>query len=504
MSDSACSSAAQTDVASVIVDTSGYASDCNFSDFMPQHAMKPYRILATMELIRALKIVQKANEAIKSEPATDAGSKTSSASPRLASRARRHGIKMPSKRNRSKWKPASSESVLLPEPGETAGPSPPIRCRLIVPPLLPIQELERVHALTYLGNLGLHNTASWAWTPNTSRAPFSPDCPPVEGIMEHSIATASGTMMGAVLLNARKTRVAIHWGGGMHHAKCGECSGFCYINDIVLGIIELLKVHQRVLYIDLDAHHGDGVDEAFCHSSRVFTLSLHKFGESYFPGTGHPRDCGWGEGKHYTMNLSLWDGITDFFYVSLFNAALETIHEHFKPDAIVLQCGADSLGGDRLGTFNLSSWGHGACVQRVYELGTPLLAVGGGGYTIRNVAKLWAYETAILCGVAHAFPPHTVVPIADMPLSGWLFQDQPQLLVAMDASFHQVAGWSVQRGYRTILDQIKAGGENLRRVVALQKVSPRGSEGVQKEKESAHSEEDIKLNSLEETASSTL
>lgn len=263
----------------------------------------------------------------------------------------------------------------------------------------------------------------------------------------------------------------------MHHTKCGECSGFCYVNDIVLGITELLRAHERVLYIDLDAHHGDGVDEAFCQSNRVFTLSLHKFGDGFFPGTGHPRDTGFGEGLHYTMNLSLWDGINDFFYVSIFSAALKAIVANFHPDAIVLQCGADSLAGDRLGTFNLSSWGHGTCVQRVKETGLPLLVLGGGGYTIRNVAKLWAYETAILFSSngdesgssSIVVPLHTRIPVESMPLSGWLFVDQPQLLVAADASHRVTAGWQVQRGYRAVLDQIESAMNKLRVVEEVRK-----------------------------------
>lgn len=81
------------------------------------------------------------------------------------------------------------------------------------------------------------------------------------------------------------SEICINWGGGLHHAKKSEASGFCYVNDIVLGILELLKYHQRVLYIDIDVHHGDGVEEAFYTTDRVMTVSFHKYGE-YFPGTG--------------------------------------------------------------------------------------------------------------------------------------------------------------------------------------------------------------------------
>lgn len=95
-------------------------------------------------------------------------------------------------------------------------------------------------------------------------------------------------MAGAVKLNKQATEIAVNWAGGLHHAKKSEASGFCYVNDIVLAILELLKYHQRVLYIDIDIHHGDGVEEAFYTTDRVMTVSFHKYGE-YFPGTGDLR-----------------------------------------------------------------------------------------------------------------------------------------------------------------------------------------------------------------------
>jgi len=111
--------------------------------------------------------------------------------------------------------------------------------------------------------------------------------------------------------------IAINWAGGLHHAKKREASGFCYINDIVLGILELLRIYPRVLYIDIDCHHGDGVEEAFYTTDRVMTCSFHKFGE-YFPGTGTQEDKGRGKGKGYAVNVPLKDGITDESFASVF------------------------------------------------------------------------------------------------------------------------------------------------------------------------------------------
>ena len=111
--------------------------------------------------------------------------------------------------------------------------------------------------------------------------------------------------------------IAINWAGGLHHAKKREASGFCYINDIVLGILELLRHVPRVLYIDIDCHHGDGVEEAFYTTDRVMTYSLHKFGE-FFPGTGQLSDRGRGQGRGYAVNIPLKDGVTDESYRSVF------------------------------------------------------------------------------------------------------------------------------------------------------------------------------------------
>jgi len=175
--------------------------------------------------------------------------------------------------------------------------------------------------------------------------------------------------------------------------------------DIVLGILELLRFNKRVLYIDIDVHHGDGVEEAFYTTDRVMTVSFHKYGE-YFPGTGELRDIGIGQGKHYAVNFPMRDGITDMSYKSVFEPVISGVMEFFRPDVVVLQCGSDSLSGDRLGCFNLSMRGHANCVGFVKSFNKPTLVVGGGGYTMRNVSRTWAYETAVVLGKAHELDPN--------------------------------------------------------------------------------------------------
>ncbi|XP_047147285.1 histone deacetylase 19 [Vigna umbellata] len=224
------------------------------------------------------------------------------------------------------------------------------------------------------------------------------DCPVFDGLYSFCQTYAGGSVGGAVKLNHDQCDIAVNWAGGLHHAKKCEASGFCYVNDIVLAILELLKQHERVLYVDIDIHHGDGVEEAFYTTDRVMTVSFHKFGD-YFPGTGDVRDIGYGKGKYYSLNVPLDDGIDDESYHFLFKPIIGKVMEVFRPGAVVLQCGADSLSGDRLGCFNLSIRGHAECVRYMRSFNVPLLLLGGGGYTIRNVARCWCYETGVALGI---------------------------------------------------------------------------------------------------------
>ena len=221
------------------------------------------------------------------------------------------------------------------------------------------------------------------------------DCPVFPEMLEFCQIYTGCTLDGVQKLNHGLTDIAVNWSGGLHHAKKGEASGFCYINDIVLGILELLKYHARVLYIDIDIHHGDGVEEAFYLSDRVMTVSFHRFGD-FFPGTGAIGDIGAKAGKYYSVNVPLKEGIDDETFTPLFDRVMEKVMEVYKPGAVVLQCGADSLTGDRLGCFNLTLKGHADCVKKMKSYGVPLLVLGGGGYTGRNVARCWAYETSVL------------------------------------------------------------------------------------------------------------
>ena len=235
----------------------------------------------------------------------------------------------------------------------------------------------------------------------------SNDCPVFDGLWNY-VSLYSGASLHAAnsLLNGQSD-IAINWSGGLHHAKKNAASGFCYVNDIVLAIQLLLTQNQRVLYIDIDVHHGDGVEQAFESTDRVMTLSYHKFGMDrnnypFFPGTGNINEMGptdpSNRGKGHSLNIPLDDGIDDDQYKWLFKTVTGAVVQKYNPNAIVLQCGADSLGGDRLGKFNLNIKAHGFCVEFIKSFDRPLLLIGGGGYTPRNVARTWCHETAVCVG----------------------------------------------------------------------------------------------------------
>ncbi|WFD32860.1 histone deacetylase [Malassezia sp. CBS 17886] len=259
------------------------------------------------------------------------------------------------------------------------------------------EELEAFHDSDYVDFLSTVKPTT-PFSAAFSRFNFAEDCPVFDGLFDFCRTYTGASLAAARRLAVGTTDIAINWTGGLHHAKKAEASGFCYINDIVLAILDLLRTFSRVLYIDIDIHHGDGVQEAFYTSNRVMTVSFHKYGNGFFPCTGDIGEVGVGLGKHFCLNVPLQDGIDDSAYVALFKGIIDPCITTFRPSAIVLQCGADSLGLDRLGVFNLSIAAHGECVAFTKAFGLPLLVLGGGGYTIRNVARCWTYETSVLTG----------------------------------------------------------------------------------------------------------
>ncbi|CAH8390395.1 unnamed protein product [Eruca vesicaria subsp. sativa] len=217
------------------------------------------------------------------------------------------------------------------------------------------------------------------------------DSPVFRGLFDYCLIYAGGSIGAAGKLSRNEADIAINWSGGRHRAKRDKACGFGYVNDVVLGILELLKVFKRVLYIDIGYYHGDAVQEAFNKTDRVMTLSFHK-------RTGDITDYGVGKGEYYSLNAPLKNGLNDVNFTTLCVPVIHKAMEVYQPEAIVLLCGPDSLAGDELGKFNLTIKAHAACLRFIRSFNVPLMLFGGQGHTLGNVARCWCYETAVAVG----------------------------------------------------------------------------------------------------------
>lgn len=223
------------------------------------------------------------------------------------------------------------------------------------------------------------------------------------------IYTIPCTATGASIQAAEQViagRVAFNPAGGMHHAQPDRAQGFCYFNDPVLAVLRLRQHGWRVMYVDIDAHHGDGVELAFREDAKVLTLSLHMDTRYAYPfGGGQVVDAGGERNAYATINVPLPRGIGDAAYKEMFSAVFLAALQRFAPDAIVLQAGTDMLFADPLGKFSLSTQAFLDSVEMVYAHaprhadGTPrLLVTGGGGYHPLLLARAWTGLWAILSG----------------------------------------------------------------------------------------------------------
>ncbi|WP_448205060.1 acetoin utilization protein AcuC [Azospirillum sp. sgz302134] len=212
--------------------------------------------------------------------------------------------------------------------------------------------------------------------------------------------SAGAAILGAQLLAGRESGIVYSPASGTHHARPGRASGFCYINAPVLGILALLDAgFERVYYVDLDAHHGDGVEEAFAHDDRVLTLSVHEDGR--WPFTGKAEDRAGGMAR----NLPMPQGFNDTEMAYLMANAILPLGRAFRPQVVVVQTGADALSEDPLSRLELSNGALWSAVRALMDLAPRMLVVGGGGYNPWSVGRCWAGVWATLNGIDPAVPP---------------------------------------------------------------------------------------------------
>jgi acetoin utilization protein AcuC len=225
------------------------------------------------------------------------------------------------------------------------------------------------------------------------------DNPVFRGLWEAARLVAAGSLLAADLVAGGQAQRAFHFAGGLHHAMPDRASGFCYVNDAVLAILRLREHGLNVAYVDIDAHHGDGVQQAFYGDPHVLTVSTHERGERLFPGTGFVHELGTGDAAGFSVNLPL-EAYTDTeTYLPAFEAVVPPLLERFKPDVIVAQLGIDAHRTDPLTHLALDVQGFAKAFARLLPLAPRLVALGGGGYDVRNVARAWTVAWAVLNGV---------------------------------------------------------------------------------------------------------
>jgi len=224
------------------------------------------------------------------------------------------------------------------------------------------------------------------------------DCPVFKGMFENFKWSTGSTLTAARILIEDKARIAFAPAGGLHHAHKKKSAGFCYVNDIVLACNELNQAGKRVLFLDIDVHHADGVQEAFYNSDQVFTISLHQDGRSLFPGTGSIHEMGTGKGKGYTVNFPLPAGTYDQAYLKVFHELTMPLIKAYAPDVIVIEIGTDALKVDPLANLELTNNVYAEIIHNLLTFDLPILATGGGGYNIENTIRAWALCWNCLCG----------------------------------------------------------------------------------------------------------
>ncbi|MHC4284047.1 MAG: acetoin utilization protein AcuC [Planctomycetota bacterium] len=257
--------------------------------------------------------------------------------------------------------------------------------------------LKKFHSARYLHALKKANPRRWD-AEAFDMGLGTEDCPVFERLYDYAVLAAGGTLVAAERILAGSADVAFNPSGGFHHAGPERASGFCYINDVALACTILAEASKRVLYLDVDVHHGDGVAYGFYDRRDVMTISLHENPKVLFPGTGFQNEIGKGEGKGYCVNVPLPIGTYDEAYMKAFGSIARPLVEAFRPDVIVFELGADALAGDPLAHLYLTNNVYADIINYLLSLNTPILATGGGGYNIDNTVRAWALAWCVLCG----------------------------------------------------------------------------------------------------------
>lgn len=283
---------------------------------------------------------------------------------------------------------------------------------VLVPEVADDAALGRVHTAGYIAAV---RAASGPVPMAVGHGLGTDDNPIFPGMHENAALIAGGSIEAARAIAHREVDRAVNFCGGLHHAMPDHASGFCVYNDAALGITALLDAGvSRVAYIDVDAHHGDGVQAAFYDDPRVLTISLHESPLTLFPGTGWPTELGVGAASGTAVNVALSPGTGDAAWLRAFHAVVPGIVRAFRPEVLVTQQGTDAHREDPLADLMLTVDGQRTTYLALRDLagevtGGRWLALGGGGYSpVRVVPRAWTHLLAIVA--ERDLPPGTPMP----------------------------------------------------------------------------------------------
>ena len=304
-----------------------------------------------------------------------------------------------------------------------------------------VDTLGLVHTLAYIDAVRRASRPGFRFS--VGHGLGTADNPIFPGMHQNAALIAGGSVAAGRAIAHREVDRAVNFCGGLHHAMADSASGFCVYNDAALGIAALLEAGVRkVAYVDVDAHHGDGVQAAFDDDPRVLTVSIHQSPLTLFPGTGWASDCGTGPAWGTSVNLTVPPGTGDAAWLRAFHAVIPAVVRAFKPEVLVTQHGADTHREDPLTDLNLTVDGQRTSYLALRELaetvtGGRWLALGGGGYSpVRVVPRAWTHLLAIVSG--NDIDPATPIPAAWLTQAAAARPETPLPIDMSDGTPHQV------------------------------------------------------------------
>ncbi|MCD6526799.1 MAG: acetoin utilization protein AcuC [Desulfuromonas sp.] len=260
--------------------------------------------------------------------------------------------------------------------------------------------------------------------------------PVFKGLYDWARLMCGGTVEAVRQVVDEGRRAAFSMAGGWHHAHSARASGFCYLNDAAVAINQLLARGKRVVYVDIDAHHGDGVQQAFYNSDQVMTISIHENGKDFYPYSGFVDEVGEGAGYGYSVNIPLLPHSDDLIFEQACQRVILPLIKAFQPDVLVTQMGADPLRTDPLTRLECTTAFMEYAGRVFLDTNIPWVAVGGGGYNRLNVARAWTLLWATMIGetVDDHFPEPFQATVVQLGEEGELLRDPPHLAAPDDFS----------------------------------------------------------------------